>query len=137
VTVLKLIFERIESETDTSHIKVNVSSLIRNLLQLLHAAPKDHAWAMRIRVKFCTMAHNLFEKRDFLALEKELRLRGELLEAFAEWAMIELPVSLCIKPEVYAVLMSFFWIGQYARRATSYAERGQFRLPEERRAFAG
>ncbi|KAG8749958.1 Ras GTPase activating protein ira2, partial [Ceratobasidium sp. 428] len=93
VTVLKLIFERIESESDTSHIKVNVSSLIRGLLQLLHAAPKDHSWAMRIRVKFCTMAHHLFEKRDFLALEKELQLRGELLEAFAEWAMIELPAN--------------------------------------------
>ncbi|KAG8745587.1 Ras GTPase activating protein ira2 [Ceratobasidium sp. 414] len=93
VTVLKLIFERIESESDTSHIKVNISSLIRGLLQLLHAAPKDHSWAMRIRVKFCTMAHHLFEKRDFLALEKELQLRGELLEAFAEWAMIELPAN--------------------------------------------
>ncbi|KAG9123617.1 Ras GTPase activating protein ira2 [Ceratobasidium sp. 392] len=93
VTVLKLIFERIESESDTSHIKVNVSLLIRGLLQLLHAAPKDHSWAMRIRVKFCTMAHHLFEKRDFLALEKELQLRGELLEAFAEWAMIELPAN--------------------------------------------
>ncbi|QRV73161.1 GTPase-activating protein [Ceratobasidium sp. AG-Ba] len=91
VTVLRLIFERIESETDTSHIKVSVSTLIRGLLQLLHAAPKDHSWAMRIRVKFCTMAHHLFEKRDFLALEKELQLRGELLEAFAEWAMVELP----------------------------------------------
>ncbi|KAG8696350.1 Ras GTPase activating protein ira2 [Ceratobasidium sp. 394] len=39
------------------------------------------------------MAHHLFEKRDFLALEKELQLRGELLEAFAEWAMIELPAN--------------------------------------------
>lgn len=91
--MLKLIFERIESETDTSHIQVNISNLIRGLLQLLHAAPKENPWAMRIRVKFCVMAHNLFEKRDFLALEKELMLRGDLLEAFAEWAMIELPVS--------------------------------------------
>lgn len=96
MTVLKLIFERIESETDTSHIQVNISSLIRGLLQLLHAAPKEHPWAMRIRVKFCVMAHNLFEKRDYLALEKELMLRGDLLEAFAEWAMIELPVSVII-----------------------------------------
>lgn len=93
VTVLKLIFERIESEADTSHIKVSVSALIRGLLQILHVAPKDDSWAMRIRVKFCNMTYNLFEKRDFLALEKELMLRGELLEAFAEWAMVELPAN--------------------------------------------
>jgi hypothetical protein len=40
------------------------------------------------------MTYNLFEKRDYLALEKELLLRGQLLEAFAEWAMVELPVCL-------------------------------------------
>ncbi|KAF8681504.1 GTPase-activator protein for Ras-like GTPases [Rhizoctonia solani] len=91
VTVLKLIFERIESETDTSHIKVSISALVRSLLQLLHAAPKGDSWAMRIRVKFCHMAYNLFEKRDYLALEQELLLRSQLLEAFAEWAMVELP----------------------------------------------
>ncbi|CAE6422943.1 unnamed protein product [Rhizoctonia solani] len=91
ITVLKLIFERIESESDTSHIKVSVSALVRSLLQLLHAAPKEDPWAMRIRVKFCHMTYNLFEKRDYLALEQELLLRGQLLEAFAEWAMVELP----------------------------------------------
>ncbi|CAE6451306.1 unnamed protein product [Rhizoctonia solani] len=91
VTVLKLIFERIESETDTSNIKVSVSALVRGILQILHVAPKDDPWAMRIRVKFCQMTYNLFEKRDYLALEQELLLRGQLLEAFAEWAMVELP----------------------------------------------
>ncbi|KEP55513.1 RasGAP domain protein [Rhizoctonia solani 123E] len=91
VTVLKLIFERIESENDTSYIKVSVSALVRALLQILHAAPKADPWAMRIRVKFCQMTYNLFEKRDYLALEQELLLRGQLLEAFAEWAMVELP----------------------------------------------
>ncbi|CAE6527674.1 unnamed protein product, partial [Rhizoctonia solani] len=91
ITVLKLIFERIESENDTSYIKVSVSALVRALLQILHAAPKADPWAMRIRVKFCQMTYNLFEKRDYLALEQELLLRGQLLEAFAEWAMVELP----------------------------------------------
>ncbi|KAG8732817.1 Ras GTPase activating protein ira2 [Ceratobasidium sp. 423] len=91
VTVLRLIFERIESETDTSHIKVSISALVRAILQILHAAPKDDSWGMRIRVKFCQMTYNLFEKRDYLALEQELMLRGQLLEAFAEWAMVELP----------------------------------------------
>ncbi|KAJ1309139.1 hypothetical protein OPQ81_004812 [Rhizoctonia solani] len=91
VTVLKLIFERIESESDTSYIKVSVSALVRALLQMLHSAPKEDPWAMRIRVKFCQMAYNMFEKRDYLALEQELLLRGQLLEAFAEWAMVELP----------------------------------------------
>ncbi|KAH7343309.1 hypothetical protein B0J17DRAFT_171910 [Rhizoctonia solani] len=93
VTVLKLIFERIESEADTAYIKVSVSALVRGILQILHAAPKDDPWAMRIRVKFCQMTYNMFEKRDYLALEQELFLRGQLLEAFAEWAMVELPPS--------------------------------------------
>jgi hypothetical protein len=101
-TVLRLIFERIESETDTSHIKVSISALVRGLLQVLHAAPKDDPWAMRIRVKFCQMAYHLFEKRDFLALEKELMFRSELLEAFAEWAMVELPVSCFCFEGLYA-----------------------------------
>ncbi|PVG03445.1 hypothetical protein CPB86DRAFT_723065 [Serendipita vermifera] len=84
LSVLKMIFERIETVADAGHISVDLSHIILQLASILHTWPNT-VETFRVRIKFCNLCHNIFSKSDFLAVKKNAIVRNSLLDTIHQW----------------------------------------------------
>lgn len=96
ISVLKLLFDRMQNINETAHINVDIGRLVLFLARYIHRSGTSPN-ALRVKMKFAGLLDSLFVKRDLLPLRKEVSLRNTLLDMVAEWAF-DAMVSLGTRP---------------------------------------
>lgn len=92
ISVLKIIFDRIDNVADSTHLNVDLSHIILQLASFLNAWPNGIS-TIRIKTKFCGLCHSIFSKPDILAVKKSCVVRNSLLDSIHQW-VIAVPVRL-------------------------------------------
>lgn len=85
ISVLRLLFDRIQNINETAHINVDLGRLVQYLTRFIHRSGNSQN-ALRVKMKLAGLLDSLFIKRDLLPLRKEVSLRNTLLDMVAEWA---------------------------------------------------
>lgn len=85
LSVLRLLFDRIQNINETAHINVDLGRLVQYLTRYIHRSGNSQN-ALRVKMKLAGLLDSLFVKRDLLPLRKEVSLRNTLLDMVAEWA---------------------------------------------------
>ncbi|KAG9027475.1 Ras GTPase activating protein ira2 [Tulasnella sp. JGI-2019a] len=85
ISVLKLLFDRIQSINETAHINADIGRMVQYLARYIHRSPFSML-ALRVKMKYCSLLDSLLSKRELLPLKKELSLRNILLNIVSEWA---------------------------------------------------
>ena len=77
-------FDRLESASEATHVAVDISHLLLQLVRFLHDSPISFA-STRIKIKFCALCDSLFARADVFILKKSTQVRNTLLDSMVQW----------------------------------------------------
>lgn len=95
ISVLKLLFERLDSASEATHVAVDISHLLLQLARFLHDSPIGPA-STRTKIKFCALCDLLFARADVFILKKSTQVRNTLLNSMVQWVGVPTPQDLPI-----------------------------------------
>ncbi|KAG8833280.1 Ras GTPase activating protein ira2 [Serendipita sp. 399] len=84
ISILKLIFDRVETVADATSITVDISHIMLQLAAFLHGWPSVLN-TIRIKTKFCALCISLFAKADIFPIKKSVSVRNSLLDSIHQW----------------------------------------------------
>ncbi|KAG8870177.1 Ras GTPase activating protein ira2 [Serendipita sp. 405] len=84
ISILKLIFDRVETVADATSITVDISHIMLQLAAFLHGWP-NVLNTIRIKTKFCALSISLFVKSDIFPIKKSVSVRNSLLDSIHQW----------------------------------------------------
>lgn len=87
ISVLRLIFDRIETIADGAQLNVDVTHIVLQLSAFLNSWSSSLN-TIRIKIKFCNLCNSLFSKSDILALKKSVAMRNQLLDSIHQWVNV-------------------------------------------------
>ncbi|KAG9015978.1 Ras GTPase activating protein ira2 [Tulasnella sp. 427] len=85
ISVLRLLFDRIQNINETAHINVDIGRLVQYLTRYIHRSGTSQN-VLLVKMKLAGLLDSLFTKRELLPLRKEVSLRNTLLDMISEWA---------------------------------------------------
>lgn len=91
-------FDRLESASEATHVAVDISHLLLQLVRFLHDSPISFA-STRIKVKFCALCDSLFARADVFILKKSTQVRNTLLDNMVQWVGVSPPQDLPVKEQ--------------------------------------
>lgn len=83
ISVLKLILDRIYDVSDNLYA-CNIGGLVLWFAKYLNKLGSSHN-ALKIKKRMCTLTELLMNKKDYVNLRQEIKLRNLLLEIIIEW----------------------------------------------------
>jgi hypothetical protein len=78
------LFDRLDSASEATHVAVDISHLLLQLVRFLHDSPISFA-STRIKIKFCALCDSLFARADVFILKKSTQVRNTLLDSMVQW----------------------------------------------------
>ena len=95
ISVLKLLFDKLESASESTHVAVDISHLLLQLARFLHDSPISII-STRIKIKFCSLCDSLFARADVFILKKSIQVRNTLLDSMVQWVGVPAPQHLLV-----------------------------------------
>jgi hypothetical protein len=93
ISILKHLFDRLESAPEATHVAVDISHLLLQLARFLHDSPISLT-STRIKIKFCALCDSLFARADVFILKKSTQVRNTLLDSIVQWVGVPPPQDL-------------------------------------------
>lgn len=93
ISVLKLLFERLDSSSEATHVAVDISHLLLQLARFLQDSLISPA-STRTKTKFCALCDLLFARADVFILKKSTQVRNTLLDSMVQWVGVPPPQDL-------------------------------------------
>lgn len=91
ISVLKLVFDRIDAPPELSKMNVDISRMLLIVARFISRSDVSRA-GLRAKIKFCQLCDSLIAKRNFLTIRKESALRNELVDKLFQWTKETQPV---------------------------------------------
>ncbi|KAI1294478.1 Ras GTPase activating protein ira2 [Mortierella claussenii] len=83
ISVLKLVLDRMSSPSDAI-FSVDFSALVLYFARYLHRL--GHSLnGLRVKIKMCQLCETLMQKKEYISLRQEIRLRNKMVEVMIEW----------------------------------------------------
>ncbi|KAG0221205.1 Ras GTPase activating protein ira2 [Mortierella sp. GBA43] len=83
ISVLKLVLDRMSSSADAI-FSVDFGLLVLYFARYLHRL--GHSLnGLRVKIKMCQLCETLMQKKEYISLRQEIRLRNKMVEVMIEW----------------------------------------------------
>ncbi|KAG0011185.1 Ras GTPase activating protein ira2, partial [Entomortierella chlamydospora] len=83
ISVLKLVLDRMSSPSDAI-FSVDFGALVLYFARYLHRL--GHSLnGLRVKIKMCQLCETLMQKKEYISLRQEIRLRNKMVEVMIEW----------------------------------------------------
>ena len=105
ISVLKLVFDRLESASEATHVAVDISHLLLQLARFLHDSSISST-TTRIKIRFCALCDSLFARADVYILKKSAQVRNTLLDSIVQWVGVSPPQDLSTEQDTFQRLQS-------------------------------
>jgi neurofibromin 1 len=83
ISVLKLVLDRMSSPSDAI-FSFDFGALVLYFARYLHRL--GHSLnGLRVKIKMCQLCETLMQKKEYISLRQEIRLRNKMVEVMIEW----------------------------------------------------
>ncbi|KAF9431608.1 Ras GTPase activating protein ira2 [Entomortierella beljakovae] len=83
ISVLRLVLDRMSSPSDAI-FSVDFGALVLYFARYLHRL--GHSLnGLRVKIKMCQLCETLMQKKEYISLRQEIRLRNKMVEVMTEW----------------------------------------------------